>query len=232
LPDNDKVGRKHAHEVAKQLVRIAKEVRVLELPGLPEKGDVSDWLEAGNDAGALIRLAGETQDYNSSDDTGDTDASDGSRTSKKENKNQADILYELASTHAEIFMDQDGNAHAFVPVDGHRECYQLQNERFHGWLTALYRSTTGKMPTSSSRQDAIAALTWDARGTLRDVFVRVAAFSGKIYIDPGTEEWDAIEVDDIGWRVNTQPSVAFRRSAGTKPLPLPQEGAYTHRCHL
>ena len=48
LPDNDGPGRKHAQDVAGNLYGVAASVRVLELPGLPEKGDVSDWLDAGN----------------------------------------------------------------------------------------------------------------------------------------------------------------------------------------
>lgn len=47
IPDNDDPGRQHARQVAQALQGIAAEVRILELPGLPEKGDVSDWFEAG-----------------------------------------------------------------------------------------------------------------------------------------------------------------------------------------
>jgi putative DNA primase/helicase len=48
LPDNDEPGRKHGRDVAASLAKIAKSVRVLELPGLPDKGDVADWLEQGH----------------------------------------------------------------------------------------------------------------------------------------------------------------------------------------
>ena len=47
LPDNDEPGRKHARQVATALSGIAASVKILELPGLPEKGDVSDWFAAG-----------------------------------------------------------------------------------------------------------------------------------------------------------------------------------------
>lgn len=56
LPDNDDPGRQHADDVAKHLAGIAADVRLLELPGLPEKGDVSDWLAAGNDPKTLLPL--------------------------------------------------------------------------------------------------------------------------------------------------------------------------------
>ncbi|HWL10940.1 MAG TPA: hypothetical protein VNQ76_21205, partial [Planctomicrobium sp.] len=48
LPDNDEPGRSHAHNVAKSLIEHgAKSVRVAILPGLPEKGDIVDFLNAG-----------------------------------------------------------------------------------------------------------------------------------------------------------------------------------------
>ena len=47
VPDNDEAGREHAQRGAKCIYEEARTVKVVELPGLPEKDDVSDWLEAG-----------------------------------------------------------------------------------------------------------------------------------------------------------------------------------------
>jgi hypothetical protein len=47
IPDNDDVGEKHAKQVQAALRHIADRVRVLVLPGLPDKGDFSDWVDAG-----------------------------------------------------------------------------------------------------------------------------------------------------------------------------------------
>ena len=57
VPDNDDAGRAHASLVAGKLRDVAASVRVLELPNLPHKGDVSDWLAAGGDAHELMALA-------------------------------------------------------------------------------------------------------------------------------------------------------------------------------
>ncbi|MCZ6625240.1 MAG: AAA family ATPase [Deltaproteobacteria bacterium] len=60
LPDNDKPGREHAQDVAAGLLAHAKSVQILNLPGLPERGDVSDWAEGKDpfDAGEdLCKLA-------------------------------------------------------------------------------------------------------------------------------------------------------------------------------
>lgn len=50
LQDNDIVGERHAQQVASSPHGIAPEVKALLLPGLPPKGDVSDWLAAGHTA--------------------------------------------------------------------------------------------------------------------------------------------------------------------------------------
>jgi RecA-family ATPase len=57
LPDNDEVGEKHAQQVARFLQGVAQEVRLIRLPDLPPKGDVSDWLDAGGERRRLIALA-------------------------------------------------------------------------------------------------------------------------------------------------------------------------------
>ncbi len=62
LPDNDDPGRRHARAVAGSLAGVAACVRVLDLPGLPPKGDVFDWLQSpGNDIVKLLELAGKAE---------------------------------------------------------------------------------------------------------------------------------------------------------------------------
>jgi AAA domain len=60
IPDNDEPGEAHALDVARKLTGIASSIRILRLPELPPKGDVSDWLAAGGTAEELERLAAKT----------------------------------------------------------------------------------------------------------------------------------------------------------------------------
>ena len=60
IPDDDEAGHKHAQQVAENLYGIAREIRIVDLPGLPDKkgADFSDWLEAsGGDTSKLIDIA-------------------------------------------------------------------------------------------------------------------------------------------------------------------------------
>ena len=56
LPDNDEAGRAHMNVVAASLQGVAASIRVLELPGLPPKGDIVDWATTGGTAEQLHTL--------------------------------------------------------------------------------------------------------------------------------------------------------------------------------
>jgi hypothetical protein len=56
LSDNDSAGHEHADQVARSLMGVAASVKIIKLPGLPEKGDVSDWVAAGHTKEELLQL--------------------------------------------------------------------------------------------------------------------------------------------------------------------------------
>jgi putative DNA primase/helicase len=56
LPDADDPGEQHARSVAASLGGMAKKVRVLRLPNLPDKGDPFDWIAGGGTAEKLWAL--------------------------------------------------------------------------------------------------------------------------------------------------------------------------------
>src|SRR5262249_38052441 len=63
LPDNDDAGRRHAKQVAESLAGYVRSVRILELPGLQAKGDVSDWLAAGGNREQLCALSASAPEF-------------------------------------------------------------------------------------------------------------------------------------------------------------------------
>ncbi|MDP8243578.1 MAG: DUF3987 domain-containing protein [Candidatus Hinthialibacter antarcticus] len=63
LPDNDKPGIDHAQQVAMSLYGKAASVKIVRLPGLPPKGDVSDWLDSGGAIDELHRLVDEAPEW-------------------------------------------------------------------------------------------------------------------------------------------------------------------------
>ena len=47
IPDNDKKGYEHMQKVASSLEGKIKSLKIVELAGLPPKGDITDWVESG-----------------------------------------------------------------------------------------------------------------------------------------------------------------------------------------
>jgi CHC2 zinc finger len=66
LPDNDAPGREHAARVARSLRGQAKSSLIIKLPDVPEKGDVSDWLDAGGDSAKLKALVAQAEPWSPS----------------------------------------------------------------------------------------------------------------------------------------------------------------------
>ncbi len=56
IPDNDEPGYEHAKHITSQMAAVGALVRMIELPGLPDAGDLSDWLDSGHTATDLTEL--------------------------------------------------------------------------------------------------------------------------------------------------------------------------------
>ncbi len=63
LPDNDEPGKEHALMVAQSVKGIAESVKIVELPNLPDKGDVSDWIAQGGTKDSLLFIAEVTDEW-------------------------------------------------------------------------------------------------------------------------------------------------------------------------
>lgn len=68
LPDNDEPGRTHGEAVANSIYRLAKEVLIVELPGLPEKGDVTDFVQSGGTADDLMGFVQQAETWTPTSD--------------------------------------------------------------------------------------------------------------------------------------------------------------------
>jgi len=71
LPDHDKAGRDHAEAVARSLAGKAARIRLLELPGLPDKGDTSDWFAQGGTVEGFNALVDQAPDWTAQAPPGD-----------------------------------------------------------------------------------------------------------------------------------------------------------------
>ncbi|MGE5483624.1 MAG: hypothetical protein ACM3X4_01250 [Ignavibacteriales bacterium] len=138
---------------------------------------------------------------------------------------QADLLASMGRT-AELWCTPENEAFATVMVGNHRENLALRGSAFKNWLVRRYFEAEGKVPASQAVQSALDVLEGEAVfiGEKHPVFVRVARYRERVYLDLADDEWRAIEIDADGWRIVENPPVRFRRAVGMLPLPDPVDG--------
>jgi hypothetical protein len=137
---------------------------------------------------------------------------------------QTDVLIELAQS-AELFHAPDGTSYADI-IDGHRETWPIRGKGFRRWLAGTYYKKTQGAPNAEAMQSALNVIEAKAQFDAPEhvVHVRVGGSDGKLYLDLCDDTWRAVEIDATGWRVIGSPAVRFRRSAGMRPLPVPEHG--------
>jgi RecA-family ATPase len=109
LEDNDEAGRAKALTAAHALHGVAETIRLVSLPNLPEKGDVSDWLDF--DPHHAEKLASvcfdvpewtpdETKPTDSSTDTAATDAAPRKETKSADKPDKSLVFINIAAWHS------------------------------------------------------------------------------------------------------------------------------------
>lgn len=219
LPDNDEPGRKHAVKVSAALGTVGARVRVIHLPGLPEKGDVSDWLGAGGTVEqlqALIKLPEVAAD----DDTPlvDPDEDD-------ERQSQASLLVKYVEQRFELFHDQNKDVYTRDMKSG--EVRNLASRQFRDCLLAGFYQDTGKAPRDQSIREALGTLAGLGRfhGECLDIHLRTAGTNGEYFLDLAVSGSSrAIRITSGTWEIVESPTAMFVRQESTQPLPAPLTG--------
>jgi hypothetical protein len=143
---------------------------------------------------------------------------------KAEKVSQANQILSLAED-IELFHTSDRTAFASIEVGGHCEVHPVQSKSFRDYLSYQYYQTDGKAPSSQALQDAINSLSGKAKfeGKTQEVYIRLASFGGKIYLDLCNPEWQIVEIDADGCRVieAKDAPVRFKRTKAMLPLPIP-----------
>jgi hypothetical protein len=134
LPDNDAPGRAHAQQVAQSLAGIAAEIKIVTLPGLPVKGDVSDWFACGHDVGELQQLAAQAPPF-----VCDREATDAWPAIVANGRQQRDIVADawralLARNDPPTLFSFAGKLARLVPEDGRMEIQALDRTGAYGAL--------------------------------------------------------------------------------------------------
>ncbi len=153
----------------------------------------------------------------------DDEASSG----KKPLKSVAERLLEIGRT-ATYFQTPDRIAYADITIAGNCHTYAVRSRAFRMWLAGMYFNVEGKGIGSQTMQDTLSTLEaialYGQDSQTREVHLRIAQHQEKIYLDLGTPDWKAIEIDPTGWRTIVDPPVRFWRPDSLRPLPDPVVG--------
>ena len=78
----------------------------------------------------------------------------------------------------------DGDGHASIQVDGHRETWPVRSTRFKSWLRREFHARLGKAVRAQVLTDALGAIEAKAAfdGPEHEVALRVAAHDGQVYV--------------------------------------------------
>ncbi len=230
FPDNDDPGRKHAQAIARSLAGVAASVKVVELPGLSLKQDITDWLQAGGTKEALLKLVLAAAAWTGDGSDARPPAGSAGKRGAKKGPTQAEQLLALARG-PDYFHTADGRGYAVLQVEeqhqqAHQETHPIRSSQFRNWLARRLYLKTGKAASAGVLQDVLGVLEAQARfeGGEREVFCRVGQVGKRVYIDLGDPNWRVAEVDAAGWRVLPISPVRFRRPRGQLALPMPQPG--------
>ncbi|PEN10366.1 hypothetical protein CRI94_17260 [Longibacter salinarum] len=226
LPDNDQPGRKHARAVAEEVSRVARSVRVVELEDVPRKGDVTDWMNHGHTSDELRQMVQDTAEWQPSQGDGTTSEPELTvQEVEPSNETQAETLLRLAEP-AELWRTPQGEMFATYPVGDRRETSPIRVGSFRQWLRLRFYKEEGKPPGSQALQDAVDVLSAAAEfeGDVQEAHLRIAGHERqeqRIYVDLGSNGWEAVEITPEGWSFTKKPHARFRRVRSMKALPRP-----------
>jgi hypothetical protein len=158
---------------------------------------------------------------------GTEEIDDENHSGKKPLKSVAERLLEIGRT-ATYFQTPDRVAYADIAISGNRHTYAVRSRAFRMWLAGEYFKSEGKGIGSMAMQDTLSTLEaialYGQDSVTREVHLRIAQHEEKIYLDLGTVDWKAIEIDSLGWRAIVDPPVRFWRPDSLRPLPYPVTG--------
>jgi hypothetical protein len=225
LPDNDTPGHQHADDVARSLTGIASSIKILELPGLLEKGDVSDWLMTHSKQ-ELLTLVADAPVY-----VGEQGALHGTRGEDESHKGGGgrqslakQLIPIVIDLGVELFHDQRGDTFAAVPIGRGRRIVSLRSRALSDWLSQVCWKQLARALGSEQRASVCNTLSGIAAydGPLHELHVRCADYEGAFWMDLDGQR--AVRVEPGKWEIVEQPPIMFRWFPHQRPLPDPVPG--------
>ena len=127
---------------------------------------------------------------------------------------------------AELFRTPDGHPYASILVGGHMETHHVTGQAFADYLRAAHFRLHGSAPSGLAIRNVVDHAAAIARYDSPEypVWLRVAEYDDRLYLDLCDDWWRVVEIDQTGWRIVSDPPVRFRRPGPAQALPVPEKG--------
>lgn len=124
------------------------------------------------------------------------------------------------------FHAPDGEGYVKIDSTACQETLAIAGSEFRGLAERLYYRAHNEAAGKDAIDAAVSTLIMKARldSPEEQVFVRVAAHGGNIYLDLADAQRRAVEITPTNWSVINQPPVRFLRPKSLRALPEPQRG--------
>ena len=146
---------------------------------------------------------------------------------KKEKLTVESVLKFYRGGIKELWHDPNGEPYITIHGTGGLENHLLDSEDFHLRMKRVAYVKKGVVLTDHELEQVLVILSAEARfdGKEYPVFVRYAYYAptNAIYVDLGSPTWEAVEIDENGYRITKEVPIKFIRSPGMAPLPIPEE---------
>ena len=197
IPDNDDPGQNHADQVARSLHGMARTIKVVELPGLPEKGDVSDWLHNGGSAEQLKSLAASAPVWSSNATVGSESkprTADNPTTpgASAKDPSQVGVAHVLLDRYGDD-LHWDARRRQWVEWDDRRWSVVCDERKRHLILGAVeFQRQMAATESDLSEAARRALFAWSLRASRARVLDEIADTATFLLLDPSEEGWDEV----------------------------------------
>jgi len=225
LPDNDSPGKRHAAQVAQSLQGTARSIKVIELPGLKQKEDVTDWLQRySRTVEELKALVEKTPVW-----TPTTEGHQEVAQLEKRSGKAVQIVDLILGSGIELFHDERSEPHAVLILPEGRRILPVRSQDFRAWVAGLTWKKTQYAPSREVLGSALEVISAKARfdSPEHKLHVRVAWHENAIWVDLDGRR--AVRVTSTGWEIVKEPPILFRSFPHQKPMPEPAKNGDIRR---
>jgi hypothetical protein len=148
---------------------------------------------------------------------------------KEAELSQRDALLAVCD-RIEVWRSEEGETYATIAVNDHIEHHAIASRGFRDWMLGeLARHYVNKGRPASATESAVrdARMGLEARahlsGVRKSAALRVASHADCLYVDLGTSDWGAVEIDGEGWRLVADAPVPILRTRRTSAFPVPEQ---------